>query len=853
MRLPFFRSSKVETTKVTVAAPSRPSTPQITPPSANPPPAPASRTNLHLAETQLMSHPLNAARTPESSAAPHVESRPAAPTNGQTIPLSLNSISQQLPENFLATVGTENVRRITVNIPAEWVLPQLARGRVTITMADLMPLLPDDFTRQPLPAGNSQQAIVLPLADIVSALPVDLLQPQNQTEVDLNTPEFAQFPNLIDDVAEKPAVEDESVDQVAATTQESATQESATVDQAATPTGEISTPSAQETAATEATAAAPVEEEQTAPYALASHMAKPIPAANEAPPQPATTEPASAGADAIAVSLRSLVAVMPDQYFICPRTDLWRRIDLDTRIALPSDLVVPQLKIARVRLPLSVAISLMPRSILASPLPSISDETIPISLQEIVPQLPVNLFSSQTKQSDLQEIDFSDSDIPTPFAEKNFTPATVEIRDSEPAQLLPSPPGPVPPETSPEAVEISSGALEGEAVSIFAEKSAVAEPPTTETTGSNEPAIEPPSVTVEPATVEPVAESATPLTDETEEPISAEAPKAVEPPAIGAETQATEPATTEPPVAEQATAEPVAEVTTPAPITAEPASQAEPEPAEIAAEAAAPAPVAAEQPPTPETQPTTEPVVVPPPADEGAEAEESETTSEETSTEAAPEAQAFQPATPAPSVGSTPDQVLANLNRWSLADLARIEGIGPVLAKRIIEFRDTHGGFKSIEELHQIPGIGRRLFRSLASPPRRGLNRLLGVEHNEELTLQEIVRLTSQLQGVAGCILAMADGVFLTGELPPHLDRETISVFAPQLFRKVGRYMKELGAGQVTRLSVFTDQQPISILRAGDIFFIVLHDNRHFSKALLRRCERISQELARLCRQRTVE
>ena len=155
--------------------------------------------------------------------------------------------------------------------------------------------------------------------------------------------------------------------------------------------------------------------------------------------------------------------------------------------------------------------------------------------------------------------------------------------------------------------------------------------------------------------------------------------------------------------------------------------------------------------------------------------------------------------------------------------------------------------------MRQIHGVSRRLFRSLASPSRRGLNRLLGVEHNEELTLQEIVRLTSQLKGVAGCILAMSDGVFLTGELPPHLDRETISVFAPQLFRKVGRYMKELRAGQVTRLSVFTDQQPISILRAGDIFLIVLHDNRHFSKALLRRCERISQELARLCRQRTVE
>ena len=151
-----------------------------------------------------MSHPLNAART--------VRSRPTTPMlrvalqlrqTDRRFRLPLSSISQQLPGNFLATVGTENIRRVTVNIPADWVLPQLARGRVTITLADLMPLLPEDLQRRPFPAGNSQHAIVLPLADIVSALPVDLLQPQNQTEVDLDTPEFAQFPNLIDDIAEK--------------------------------------------------------------------------------------------------------------------------------------------------------------------------------------------------------------------------------------------------------------------------------------------------------------------------------------------------------------------------------------------------------------------------------------------------------------------------------------------------------------------------------------------------------------------------------------------------------------------------------------------------------------------------
>jgi competence protein ComEA len=838
MRLPFFRSSKVETTKVTVAAPSRPTTPRFTPPSSNPAPTSTPRTNLHLAETQLMSHPLNAAKADaESPATPNRENRPAAPTNGQTVALPLSCISQQLPGNFLATVGTENIRRITVNIPAEWVLPQLARGRITITLADLMPLLPEDVQRRPLPAGNSQHTIVLPLADIVSALPVDLLQPQNQTEVDLDTPEFAQFPNLIDEVPDKTATEERPA------VQESAT---ATVEELPAPAPQVSVPSAKETPVVEMSTPVPIQDEQPAPRALAATMAKPIPAPIKAPAQRAASPSSSDSIEAITVSLRSLVAVMPDQYFVCPRTDLWRRIDLDTRIALPLDLVVPQLKIARVRLPLAVAVGLIPHSILASPVPSISDETIPIALQEIVPQLPLNLFASQTKQSDLHEIDFSDNEIPTPFAERNFTPATVEIRVPKSVQL-PPPPSPVQPARPVETVEVSSGAFEDEGASIFAEKSAAVEPVVEQPSAIVDAKVESPTP-VEPTAVETVAETAPSLVEMTEEPIFTEASKAVEPSAIAAETEVTGP-----PMVNLVFAEPIAKVISPAPVVTEPAAQAEPELTKVAAGTAPPTAIVSEQPVTAETQQTIEQVVVLPQAAEEAIVEDSDVSPDETTTEDEQEVQAPVPTVPTSTVGSTPDQVLANLNRWSLADLARIEGIGPVLAQRIIEFRNAHGGFKSIEELHQIHGVGRRLFRSLATPSRRGLNRLLGVEHNEELTLQEIVRLTSQLKGVAGCILAMSDGVFLTGELPPHLDRETISVFAPQLFRKVGRYMKELRAGQVTRLSVFTDQQPISILHAGDIFLIVLHDNRHFSKALLRRCERISQELARLCRQRTVE
>ena len=195
---------------------------------------------------------------------------------------------------------------------------------------------------------------------------------------------------------------------------------------------------------------------------------------------------------------------------------------------------------------------------------------------------------------------------------------------------------------------------------------------------------------------------------------------------------------------------------------------------------------------------------------------------------------------------------LIDLNRCSVEDLVRIPGVGRTLAQRVIDFRNNRGQFTSLDELRLIPGIGRKTFRALTGAEPRSLNRLLGVDDARELTLQEIVKLTNSLPGIEGSMLAMSDGLFLAGQLPAELDQEAISVFAPQLFKRVGRYVKELKVGHVRRFTIFTEQRPISIFHAGDVYLVIIHDTRHFSKKLLRQCERISQEIARLCRQRTI-
>ena len=45
--------------------------------------------------------------------------------------------------------------------------------------------------------------------------------------------------------------------------------------------------------------------------------------------------------------------------------------------------------------------------------------------------------------------------------------------------------------------------------------------------------------------------------------------------------------------------------------------------------------------------------------------------------------------------------------------LDAIDGIGPTLARRIVEYRQKNGGFSSVEQLRQIDGIGEKRFEAL--------------------------------------------------------------------------------------------------------------------------------------------
>ena len=71
-------------------------------------------------------------------------------------------------------------------------------------------------------------------------------------------------------------------------------------------------------------------------------------------------------------------------------------------------------------------------------------------------------------------------------------------------------------------------------------------------------------------------------------------------------------------------------------------------------------------------------------------------------------------AAPVPEKASA-QQAVVSINKANATELESIRGIGPMLAQRIIQYRETNGRFEHLEDLIHVAGIGQAKFERIKS------------------------------------------------------------------------------------------------------------------------------------------
>jgi predicted regulator of Ras-like GTPase activity (Roadblock/LC7/MglB family) len=123
---------------------------------------------------------------------------------------------------------------------------------------------------------------------------------------------------------------------------------------------------------------------------------------------------------------------------------------------------------------------------------------------------------------------------------------------------------------------------------------------------------------------------------------------------------------------------------------------------------------------------------------------------------------------------------------------------------------------------------------------------LFGQPGKKFWTPPEIVDKVCAMPSVKGALVALDDGLLVSGKLPSPLNCETFAAFLPQIYGRITHYTKELKLDSPRSLTINVQDMPIQISKAGNIFIMVISKEgqdfpAHHLKAICSQLEKQSK------------
>jgi predicted regulator of Ras-like GTPase activity (Roadblock/LC7/MglB family) len=90
---------------------------------------------------------------------------------------------------------------------------------------------------------------------------------------------------------------------------------------------------------------------------------------------------------------------------------------------------------------------------------------------------------------------------------------------------------------------------------------------------------------------------------------------------------------------------------------------------------------------------------------------------------------------------------------------------------------------------------------------------------SRQMQPKDVVAHALALPGVAGAVVALADGLRVAGQVPAEFNADTVAAFLPQIYERVNQCTRELRMGALNNVSFTVGSVPWKIFRVNSIYF----------------------------------